>query len=189
MIKFPSLKVAAIGLSAVIFNCLTAHGQAVGNVVITEQSSTVLTETLNGAPIGEWVNLSNGSSPYDWLDNSVAGTVYSTAFSVIDFIDPLNPSDILVLFPNYPTMSVYSDEPASLVSYPGSGPAGPLSDYVPYASGNTEITTVVAGNSVPMDVNITVQGPQVVPEPSTWVLLIFGFVAALAVRRNHCSIG
>lgn len=173
MNKVPSLKVAAMSLSVSLFGCLMAHGQSVENVVFTEESSTVLTETLNGTSIGIWQNI----GPYDWIDEISPGGIYSSSYTSIDFSDPLNPGNVFVLIPVSSTLA-YSDEPSSVLNLAGSGPGGPLSDYVPYTSGGTEINDA---DSDAIPVNITVQG---VPEPTTISLLAAGLLGAFVIRRR-----
>ncbi len=179
MSKNPSLKAAAISLSTVFFSCLVAHGQStnVVNVVFTEQSSSVLTETLNGAPVGNWQYFGTY-----WLAQSIVGTVSSPLYTYLNFMDPINPSASFVLYPFPGAEDAYGNFPTANLP-PGGGPPLPLSDYLPYSTGETEVVIDGSGDLAPA--NITVQ---TVPEPSTWVLLILGSVA-LAVWRNHYNGG
>jgi hypothetical protein len=178
-------------VSAFLLNLVvaTAHAQSIGQLVFTESSSTVLTETLNGAAIGDWVYQSPwyAEPPVNayWLETSGFGGITSPLVNplepVIDFADPLHPGSFFDFWFT-PNVRAYSDVPVADEEWP-TLPGPTATDYLPYSVSSAVVST--PGGFIPVD--ITFNGPPAgVPDASfTLGLLVVGF-AAIALAKGHC---
>jgi hypothetical protein len=181
-----SLKASAICLSTVLCSGLVAHAQpSPQNLVFTEQSSTVVTESLNGVPIGNWqVYVSTYAPEYILNNTSTAGTLegISSAGAGLDFIDPLVPSNFF--FYNSGSDLIGTDVPGSVINgdfYPVTG----VSDFLPFSATGAEVETA----NGPIPVNITVQGPQggSVPDSGSSSMLLLTATSVLALAKKFTS--
>ena len=187
----PTLKVPACILSAILFTSLMplAHGgPIVGNLVFAEVSSTVLIETLDGNPIGNWVP--QGSGPFSYFDSIGDGRVtYPGAFSTQEiFNDPMNPDNYFDLVNNG---TIFSDITYAMavsftggfVTIPVPGPAT-----IPYSLATP--SEVQTPNGL-IAVNITVNGPASTSAPDgapTVGLLFIACVGLVVARRQFNAV-
>jgi hypothetical protein len=188
----PFVKATAIALSTFSFLIATAHGQTIEQLVFTEASPTVLTETLNGSPIGDWVYqgpwYAEPPANAYWLEASGYGGISSPLVNpsepVIDFADPLNPGSF-VDFWSTPNVRAYSDVPVAYETWP-TLPGPTATDYLPYSVSDAVVST--PGGPIP--VNITFLGPATVPDASfTLGLLIFACGAIVLAKGRGFNAG
>jgi hypothetical protein len=187
ILRIPSLKAAALCVSGALFSSLAAQAQIPPeNLVFFEQSSQVVTESLNGVPIGNWQVLESIFAPEYLLENSSANgnleNISSAGSAGLDFLDPLVPGNFF--FYNKTSDVIGTDVPGSVINgdfYPLSG----VSDFLPFSATGAEVVT--ANGLIP--VNITVEGPAVgtVPDASSSSALLLTVVSALGLAKKSFS--
>jgi len=178
------------------------------NLVFTEVSSGQLTESLDGVVIINWDLAGDGSfSNFGNALNPATGGLYvpfgglsgvdSSIALAYQFLDPLNPgyySDILV-YPGFGTQYYYEDQQLNPFPYYSvfTVSTSPISDYMPNAVDIFDggIAVNVSEGHTPdwIPVNITIEGPQDVPEPEGLLTVsIFGMAGVvIVVARRHLN--
>jgi hypothetical protein len=183
-----SLKTSAICLSAVLFSGFMAHAQMPPqNLVFTEQSSMVVTESLDGVSIGNWQVFDSAFAPEFILADSttlgrLVGITVPGGGIGFDFLDPVNAGNFF--FYNAGSDFIGTDVPGGIIGgnfYPVNG----VSDFLPFSATGALVETA----NGPVPVNITVQGPQQgsVPDSGSSNMLLLTAISALALAKKFTS--
>jgi hypothetical protein len=180
----PTHKVPACILSAILFTSLAplAHGTViVENLVFTLSSHTQLSETLNGVVINDYT-WDSGGGGFFW--NSAEGGVTVPSGNLL-FADPLISGGYLEI-QSYAYGAFEWANYAEALSAEG-GDAGrvpvPPPSTIDFSQSGA---TVLTPNGV-VDVNITVTGPNSVPDATPTIGLLFIACVALFVARRQFS--
>jgi hypothetical protein len=162
-----------------------ARAQTIENLVFTE-TSTQLTETLNGVVLGNW-GLYYPATSYHWLDIGSIGVVTGYPAENLIFLDPVNPG-------NYDVLSGGDEFIGDLTAAQVAAKYGTKDDpsslslaaaTIPYSLLNND--QIFTANGPGPDVNITVAGTPVAPDgaPTAGLLVMAGL--ALSAARKEIS--